>query len=593
MTDITFSDLGLKPELLAAIDELGFERPSPIQALAIPPVLAGKDIVGLSETGSGKTAAFAWPALQQIDVDLHEAQVLILSPTRELCMQVCEEVHRLGSKLKGLRAVPVYGGAPIDRQITQLRRGAHIIVGTPGRLLDHLRRKTLKPGTIKLAVLDEADRMLDMGFREDMEDLLADLHEDRQTLFFSATMNPQVEKLIRRFGNDPQQISIKQKTKTVDTISQSYYEVRNRSKIEVLARLLDMENPRLAVIFCNTKRSVDECTEALLARGYGADRLHGDISQQLRERTTKRFREGKFELLVATDVAARGLDIDDLDAVFNYDIPQDPEDYVHRIGRTGRAGRSGRAISFVFGRDIYRLQSIERYTRQKIKREKIPTQEEVEGRRADQLFDIVRTRIEQEISRSYRHYIDRLLDSGHTATDIASTLFELLRETLGREGETIAEDMPNYQAGDAKKKRPQRKDREQRENSRGRDRGDRDRGDSRDRNTGRDRDFGSGRDRDRGGFEDDRPRGKKEHKYEDGKSTLFVSLGLSNGVRPNDLLGMFYREGELPNNVIGTVTIFPKHSLLNVESKYADDLIQSLQKAKLRGQRFRVDHDRK
>ena len=567
MTDITFKSLGLSDSLLAAIDELGFESPSPIQALTIPPAMQGRDLVGLSETGSGKTAAFTLPALEKVDTATHEPQVLILSPTRELCMQVCEEVHRLGSRLEGLRAIPIYGGAPIDRQITQLKRGAHIIVGTPGRLLDHLRRKTLQPGTIKLAVLDEADRMLDMGFREDMEDLLAGLHEDRQTLFFSATMNREVQKLIRRFGNEPEEISIERKTKTVDTIEQSYYEVRNRSKIEVLARLLDMENPRLAVIFCNTKRSVDECTEALLARGYAADRLHGDISQQLRERTTRRFREGKFELLVATDVAARGLDIDDLDAVFNYDIPQDPEDYVHRIGRTGRAGRAGRAISFVFGRDIYRLQSIERYTRQKIKREKIPTQEEVEGRRADKLFDMVHDRLEKEISRSYRHYIDRLLDQGHTATDIASTLFELLRETLGREGETIAEDMPGYRSSERRKKR-ERKEIAPRER--------------RERATNHPADEGK-----------KPPRGRREHKPEDGKTTLFISLGQANGVRPNDLLGMCYREGDLPNNVIGTITIFPRHSLLNVEHRFAEKLIKALQNAKLRGQRFKVGHDRK
>ncbi|MGB2186622.1 MAG: DEAD/DEAH box helicase, partial [Akkermansiaceae bacterium] len=246
MTDIPFSQLGLCDGLLEAIHDLGFESPSPIQALAIPPILDGRDIVGLSETGSGKTAAFTLPALQMIDTDMAVAQVLILSPTRELCVQVCEEVHRLGSHLDGLRAVPVYGGAPIERQITQLKRGAHVVVGTPGRLLDHLRRKTLEPHTIKLAILDEADRMLDMGFREDMENLLGALHKDHQTLFFSATMNKQVEKLIQKFGNEPEEISVKRKTKTVSTVSQRYYEVRNRSKVEVLTRIVDLENPRLS-----------------------------------------------------------------------------------------------------------------------------------------------------------------------------------------------------------------------------------------------------------------------------------------------------------------------------------------------------------
>ncbi|MBK1853373.1 DEAD/DEAH box helicase [Verrucomicrobiaceae bacterium 5K15] len=564
MTDTTFADLGLSDDILKAIDGLGYESPSPIQAQAIPHILQGKDIVGLSATGSGKTAAFTLPALQMIDLDQDVAQVLILSPTRELCMQVCEEVHRLGGKMKGLRAVPVYGGTPIDRQIMQLRKGAHIIVGTPGRLLDHLRRKTLKPSTIKLAILDEADRMLDMGFREDMEDLLGAMQDDHQTLFFSATMNKQVEKLIQRFGNEPQEVSIKGQTKTVSTVSQCYYEVRNRSKVEVLTRLLDLDTPRLAVIFCNTKRSVDECTEALTARGYTADKLHGDIGQQARERTTKRFREGKFDLLIATDVAARGLDIDDVEAVFNYDIPQDPEDYVHRIGRTGRAGREGRAVSFVFGRDIYRLQSIERYTKQHIKREKIPTQEQVEGVRADQLFELVQTRLEKEVNRSYRHYIDRLLDQGHTATDIAAGVFELLRESLGREGESIAEDSPDYKPGKQKKDRKDRRDRPERG----------ERGERGERFNKRDR------------------KGGKDQPRDPNMVTIFISLGKAASVRPADILGMFYGEGGIPDASVGRIQLFERHSLVDVNKDCADQLVDKLSNSKLRNQRFRIGLDR-
>jgi len=569
MTDITFDSLGLIPELLEAIHDLGYESPSPIQAQAIPPILEGKDIIGLSETGSGKTAAFTLPALQMVDTARSEAQVLILSPTRELCVQVCEEVHRLGKHLPGLRAVPVYGGTPIDRQITQLKRGAHIVVGTPGRLLDHLRRKTLKPHTIQLAILDEADRMLDMGFREDMEDLLGAMKEDHQTLFFSATMNKNVDRLIQRFGNDPQEVSIKGQTKTVSTVEQTYYEVRNRSKVEVLTRLIDLDTPKLAVIFCNTKRSVDECTESLIARGYSADRLHGDIPQQARERTTRRFRKGEFNLLVATDVAARGLDIDDVEAVFNYDIPQDPEDYVHRIGRTGRAGREGRAVSFVFGRDIYRLQTIERYTKKQIKRCKIPSQEEVEGKRADQLFEMVKGRLEEKISQSYRHYIDRLLDQGHTATDIASTVFELLRESLGREGEEIMEDRPDYKPG---------KDRGARR-SRDRDRGD-DRGDRR------------GNRRDRGDRDDRGDRGGRPHEKDPNATTLFLSLGKAAGVRASDILGMFYREGKIPDGSVGHIQLFDRHTLVDVEQDAATKLVRNLSNSKLRNQRFRIGPDR-
>lgn len=435
-----FSELGLEPHLLKAVDKLGYESPSPVQAMTIPLVLQGKDVVGLSETGSGKTAAFGLPALQMIDTGLRATQVLILCPTRELSVQVCEEIHKLGATVKNLMAIPVYGGAPIDRQIRYLRQGSHIVVGTPGRLMDHMERGTLDLGQTRMVILDEADRMLDMGFRDDMEFILGAAPTERQTLFFSATMNKGVERLIDHFGNSPEQVSIKRKTLTVSSVEQKYFEVRNRSKIEVVSRLLDIDPPRLAIVFCNTKRMVDECCDALINRGYSADRIHGDITQSGRERVLKKFRDGKVEILVATDVAARGLDIEEVDAVFNYDLPQDPEDYVHRIGRTGRAGREGKAYSFVFGKDIYRLGSIERYIRIPIQRAKIPSQEDIEGRHADVLLELVKDRLEAGTYKSYREWMDRLLEQGHTANDIASALFSLLKETKGREGEAIIED---------------------------------------------------------------------------------------------------------------------------------------------------------
>ena len=435
-----FTDLGLRAELIEGIHRLGFESPSPIQAETIPAALSGTDIVGLSQTGSGKTAAFGLPALNMIDVDLKQTQVVVLCPTRELAVQVCEEINRLASALKGFTSVPVYGGAPIDRQIRALRKGAHVVVGTPGRVMDHLRRKTLSTDAISLCILDEADRMLDMGFREDMEIILGDMPENRQTLFFSATMNRGVEGLIRNFSKNPQEISIERRALTVDAIEQNYYEVRNRSKIEVLCRLLDLETKPRGIVFCNTKQMVEDATEALAARGYVADRIHGDITQANRERVIKRFKDGSVELLVATDVAARGLDIDDVDIVFNYDLPYDPEDYVHRIGRTGRAGRSGKSVTFVYGRDIYRLEAIERYTRQVVKRMPIPSLEDVEGRKADKAFNQLRSSLETGSFKRHDDLVDRLLDAGHTPTDIASALFDLLGNDEGREGEKIAED---------------------------------------------------------------------------------------------------------------------------------------------------------
>lgn len=442
--NMKFTDLGLRAELIEGIHRLGFESPSPIQSKTIPVALSGKDIVGLSQTGSGKTAAFGLPALEKIDLALNATQVLVLCPTRELAVQVCEEINRLASAMKGLIAVPVYGGAPLDRQMRALRKGAHIVVGTPGRVMDHLRRKTLNTDAISMCILDEADRMLDMGFREDMEIILGAMSEERQTMFFSATMNNAVQGLIRTFSKNAEQISIERKSLTVDTIEQTYYEVRNRSKVEVLCRLLDLEtNPR-GIVFCNTKQMVEDATEALAARGYVADRIHGDITQANRERVIKKFRDGSVELLVATDVAARGLDIDDVDMVFNFDLPHDPEDYVHRIGRTGRAGRSGKSITFVYGRDIYRLEAIERYTRQVVRRMKIPSLEEVEGRRVDKVFGQVKELLENGTFTNHEHQIDRLLDSGHTPTDIASALFDLLQGDESRETEKIAEDNEPY-----------------------------------------------------------------------------------------------------------------------------------------------------
>ena len=444
MTEASFYDLGLSASLQKGVRLLGFENPSPIQALTIPPALEGEDILGISETGSGKTAAFVLPALQKLALDQLTTQVLILCPTRELSVQVCEEIHRLGSQLQGLRAIPVYGGAPIDRQIRALKSGAHIVVGTPGRLMDLQRRKVFRSEHVRYVVLDEADRMLDMGFVDDMTQILGSLPEERQNLFFSATMNREVERLIERFASNPRNVRIKSKELTVSTIDQCYYEVRSRSKIEVLSRLLDTEETRLAVVFCNTKLMVDECTEALIARGYSADRIHGDIPQNIRERVIKLFREGTVELLVATDVAARGLDIENVDVVFNYDIPHDPEDYVHRVGRTGRAGRSGRAVSFVFGKEIHRLEAIERYARLRIRRARIPSVEEVEGLRANRLFETLKSRLETGKYDRYGHLVDRLLEQGFTPTDVASGLFTLLKEKESRDSEQIQEDIEPF-----------------------------------------------------------------------------------------------------------------------------------------------------
>jgi len=355
-----FSELGLSPESLKAVDKLGFEQASPIQAATIPLLLQGVDVVGQSQTGSGKTAAFGLPAIEKVDVTKRQTQVLVLCPTRELAVQVSEQIHQLAFFKRGLHALPIYGGQSYDRQFMGLRQGAHIVIGTPGRVMDHMRRGTLRLDAVQLVVLDEVDVMLNMGFREDIEFILQASPATRQTVFFSATIPRPIQQLIEKFAKDPRNVRIEQKAMTVPTVEQIYYEVDRRYKVELLTRLIDIHDFKLGIIFCNTKRMVDDLVDHLNAQGYSADRLHGDMSQAMRDRVMNKFRKSDLEFLVATDVAARGIDVDDVQVVFNFDLPYDGEDYVHRIGRTGRQGRSGVAISFASGRELFQIRVIER-----------------------------------------------------------------------------------------------------------------------------------------------------------------------------------------------------------------------------------------
>jgi len=427
MTTKLFSELGLSAELLKAIDKLGYEQAAPIQAAAIPVLLAGQDVVGQSQTGSGKTAAFGIPAVEKVDVSIRATQILILCPTRELAVQVSEEIHKLAFFKKGLHALPVYGGQSYDRQLFGLRQGAHIVIGTPGRVMDHMRRGTLKYDHLKMVILDEVDVMLNMGFRDDIETILQATPKERQTVFFSATIPRPIQQLIERYVRDPQQIKIEQKAMTVPTVEQCYYEVDRRFKIELLARLIDIHDLKLGIIFCNTKRMVDDLVDALNAQGYSADRLHGDMSQAQRDRVMLKFRKSGLEFLVATDVAARGIDVDDVEVVFNYDLPYDGEDYVHRIGRTGRKGRSGRAISFASGREVFQIRNIERYTNMRITRGKPPTADEVHEARANVFLDKLRTTLKAGEYKKQDSLIERLMEEGFDTTDIASALMHHLQ----------------------------------------------------------------------------------------------------------------------------------------------------------------------
>jgi ATP-dependent RNA helicase DeaD len=425
MQSAPFSELGLSPELLKAVEQMGFQEASPIQTATIPLLLAGKDVAGLSRTGSGKTAAFAIPAVQSVTPQLRAPQVLILCPTRELAVQIAGEVAKLSAYSRGVRELAIYGGQSYGIQYRGIEDGAQIIAGTPGRLMDHLERGSLSLEHIRLIVLDEADRMLDMGFRDDIATILQQAPEARQTAFFSATMPSAVEQLIRLHTRDPQWVRLETRAEAAPNIDQSYYDVAHGSRSGALCRVLEATNLRFGIIFCSTKSSVDGVTEHLLSEGYQADRLHGDMSQAMRERVMRRFRDGKLEFLVATDVAARGIDVDDVEAVINYDIPRDPEDYVHRIGRTGRAGRSGKAITFVTSREIYALDRIQRLTRVKIRRERMPTASEAAHRKAEEMAKLASALIQNRKYPSNNEIAKMLLAEAPAEAAVEALLYLL------------------------------------------------------------------------------------------------------------------------------------------------------------------------
>ena len=417
----TFSEFGLEPKLLRAITEMGFEESTPVQEKSIPIALSGRDMIGQAQTGTGKTAAFGIPLIQQIDPSEEKIAALVMCPTRELAIQVAEEIGKL-ARFKGINTLPIYGGQDIGRQIRALKRRPHIVIGTPGRLLDHINRKTLKLDDVRYVVLDEADEMLDMGFLEDIQTILSSVPEERQTMLFSATMPPNIQKLAQQFLKDPEHVSVVPKQVSAPLISQSYIEVHERNKFDVLCRLLDMESPELAIIFGRTKRRVDELAEALQKRGYSADGLHGDLSQNMRDTVMRKFRDGSIDVLVATDVAARGLDVSGVTHVVNFDLPQDPESYVHRIGRTGRAGKEGTAWTFVTPREIDHLHFIEKVTRHKIPKRSVPTlAEAVEGKQkviVERILEIV----QNEDFNEYKGTAIQMLDQFDSVHVIAAAL---------------------------------------------------------------------------------------------------------------------------------------------------------------------------
>lgn len=425
MNEIKFNNLGLNNNILKSIDDMGFEEPSQIQAEVIPVLLQGFDAIGQAQTGTGKTLAFGAPILNALDPSIKGVKAIVLTPTRELAIQVNDEIARI-AKYSRVRLLPVYGGQPIDRQIRALRSGIDIVVGTPGRILDLLRRNVLHLQDIQFLVLDEADEMLNMGFIDDIEEIIKNSNKSRQTLLFSATMPAEIKKLSKRYmKDDTKHISIVKNTVTVSTIDQYYFEIKHKDRFESLCRILDVDEPSSAIIFCNTKRGVDELVETLQIRGYNVEGMHGDMSQNVRLNTLRKFKEGSLEFLVATDVAARGIDVENITHVINYDIPQDIESYVHRIGRTGRANRTGIAYSLVTPREYITLKQIEKYTKSKIKRKDLPTIDDIFSSKYNNIINRVKETLEKE---DYKRFVPLTaeLDEEYNLVDVAAALMHMV-----------------------------------------------------------------------------------------------------------------------------------------------------------------------
>ena len=510
--NLKFEELNVDEKILKAIGDMGFEEASPIQAKAIPVVLEGKDIVGQAQTGTGKTAAYGIPMLQSIDPKLKCVQAVVLCPTRELAVQVADEIRKLAKYMSSIKVLPVYGGQEIVRQIKSLKTGVQIVVGTPGRVMDHMRRKTVKFDKVKMVILDEADEMLNMGFREDMETILTQMPEERQTVMFSATMPKAIMDIARTFQNDAEVIKVVRKELTVENIEQYYFEVRSKNKDEILSRLIDIYNPKLSVVFCNTKKQVDDLISELKGRGYFADGIHGDMKQAQRDRVMNDFRKGKTEILIATDVAARGIDVDDVDIVFNYDLPQDEEYYVHRIGRTGRAGRAGLAFSFVTGKEIYKLKDIERYCKTKIMARQIPSLDDVKNTRIDNLFEQVRKTLEAGGLADMRAIVEeKINDEDYTSIDLAAALLKMV---LGDDHDREDDVLPVH-------------------------------------------------------FDDNDGNGSKMVR-------LFINIGKKDKVKPSNILGAIAGESGMPGKLVGSIDMYDAYTFVEVPRKYADIVLKAM-----------------
>lgn len=520
----SFEDLHLDRKILAALKDMGFEEPSPIQKGAIPLALEGEDLIGQAQTGTGKTAAFGIPIIQKINEKDRHIQALVMSPTRELCIQVADEISKIG-RTKRVRVLPVYGGQPIERQIRSLKRGIQVVIGTPGRLLDHIRRGTIDLEYVNFLVLDEADEMLDMGFVDDMENIIKNVPPERQTMLFSATMPRPILSISKKYMRVPKMVAIHKEVVTAPTIDQYYYETRD--KVDGLCRILDTTDDCKMIIFCRTKKGVDELVIALATRGYEAEGLHGDLSQNQRDRVMKKFRSGQVDILVATDVAARGLDIDNITHVVNFDVPSDSESYVHRIGRTGRAGNSGVALTFITPREFRQLKLIERSIKTKILRGTLPTDASVLERQREQIVSKMQTILEQDRYQDYLPIVETL-EKDYDIQDIAAAALKFMQEGAKalEEPEEEGESLPDSLA-----------------------------------NTG----------------------------AKPGMVRLFINIGRSSRVTVRDIVQSIAIEAEIPARSIGRISIYDKFSFVEVPMEYAEKVLGVMHRNTIRGCRVNME----
>ncbi|WP_425459823.1 DEAD/DEAH box helicase [Homoserinimonas aerilata] len=552
---ITFSDLGLSDAVLKAVRDVGYETPSAIQAATIPTLLDGRDVVGLAQTGTGKTAAFALPILSRLDVSQKTPQALVLSPTRELALQVCEAFEQYAAHLKGVHVLPVYGGQAYGVQLSALRRGVHVVVGTPGRIMDHLAKGTLDLSELKYLVLDEADEMLKMGFAEDVETILADTPDDKQVALFSATMPAQIRRISKKYLNDPEEITVKAKTTTSANTTQRYLVVSYPQKVDALTRILEVENFEGMIVFVRTKNETEALAEKLRARGYSAAAISGDVAQAQRERTVGQLKSGKLDILVATDVAARGLDVDRISHVVNFDIPVDTESYVHRIGRTGRAGRSGSAISFVTPRERRLLNAIEKATRQPLTEMQLPSVDDVNVTRLARFDDAITAALSQaDRIAAFRDIVGHYVAHHDVPEgDVAAAL------AVVAQGDTpllLAPEDPRARRDD-RYGRAERFDRDSRDDSGG-----------------------------RGERPERRSRSTKP------MSAYRLEVGRRHKVEPRQIVGALANEGGLSRDDFGAIKIMPDFSIVELPADLPRDILSRLKGTRISGKLIEIAPDR-